>query len=308
MRPFLFSLRERAFLAKQRQRLGRLAPWHRPPADAAALLAAVRAKTLVVTVTAGRTGTTFLTHLLALCPDTTSRHEPEPSFVPVLRLAQRDPELARRFLLEYKLPFIADVPTRRYVETGHLLCKGFLEPLLALGVAPQVIALRPVAAAVATSLLSRRTVPGRGKLGLKYLLHPADPGCYRSAIGRDSPTTSSASGTRSRSSAASAPTARRSRRRAAVGGCDGRGAARRRPVPGRRRRAVPPSRRRRSRRAARRPRPHRRRHAQSECRSGRDRRSRGDGGRGCGRLSAIPELRAWVESRYQTQMDTDGHR
>jgi hypothetical protein len=43
------------------------------------------------------TGTTFLTHLLALCPDTTSRHEPEPSFVPVLRLAQRDPELARRF-------------------------------------------------------------------------------------------------------------------------------------------------------------------------------------------------------------------
>jgi hypothetical protein len=176
MRPFLFSLRERAFLAKQRQRLGRLAPWHRPPADPAALLAAVRAKTLVVTVTAGRTGTTFLTHLLALCPDTTSRHEPEPSFVPVLRLAQRDPELARRFLLEYKLPFIADVPTRRYVETGHLLCKGFLEPLLALGVAPQLIALRRSPRRVATSLLSRRTVPGRGKLGLKYLLHPSDPG------------------------------------------------------------------------------------------------------------------------------------
>ncbi len=173
---FLFRLRERAFLAKQRQRLPRLAPWHRPPTDVAALLAAVREKTLVVTVTAGRTGTTFLTHLLALCPDTTSRHEPEPSFVPVLRLAQRDPEIARRFLLEYKLPFIAGVPTRGYVETGHLLCKGFLEPLLALGAAPQVIALRRSPRRVATSLLSRRTVPGRGKLGLKYLLHPADPG------------------------------------------------------------------------------------------------------------------------------------
>jgi hypothetical protein len=176
MRPLLFALRERAFLAKQRRRLSRLSRWHRPPADVTALLAAVRAKTLVVTVTAGRTGTTFLTHLLALCPDTTSLHEPEPSFVPVLRLAQRDPDLARRFLLEYKLPFVAEVASRRYVETGHLLCKGFLEPLLGLGVTPQVIALRRAPRRVAASLLSRRTVPGRGKLGLKYLLHPADPG------------------------------------------------------------------------------------------------------------------------------------
>ena len=163
MSPLLFQLRERAFLAKQRRRLSRLDPWRRPPVD----LGAVRAKTLVVTVTAGRTGTTFLTHLLALCPDTTSLHEPEPSFVPVLRLAQHDPAVARRFLLEYKLPFVAALPTRRYVETGHLLCKGFLEPLLALGLAPQVIALRRAPRRVASSLLSRRTVPGRGKLGLK---------------------------------------------------------------------------------------------------------------------------------------------
>ena len=172
MSPLLFQLRERAFLAKQRRRLSRLDPWRRPPVD----LGAVRAKTLVVTVTAGRTGTTFLTHLLALCPDTTSLHEPEPSFVPVLRLAQHDPAVARRFLLEYKLPFVAALPTRRYVEAGHLLCKGFLEPLLALGLAPQVIALRRAPRRVASSLLSRRTVPGRGKLGLKYLLHPGDPG------------------------------------------------------------------------------------------------------------------------------------
>lgn len=171
-----FGLRERAFLAKQGRRLSRLARWHRPPADAAALLAAVRAKTVVLTVTAGRTGTTFLTRLLALCPDTTSLHEPEPSFVPVLRLAQHDPALARRFLLEYKLPCIADLPTRRYVETGHLFCKGFLEPLLGLGVAPRVIALRRAPRRVAASLLARRTVPGRGKLGLKYLVHPGDPG------------------------------------------------------------------------------------------------------------------------------------
>src|SRR5262249_19797970 len=72
MRPLLFDLRERAFLAKQRRRLARLEAWHKPPADVAALLAAIRAKTLVLSVTAGRTGTTFLTHLLALCPDSTS--------------------------------------------------------------------------------------------------------------------------------------------------------------------------------------------------------------------------------------------
>ncbi len=171
-----FRLRERAFLVRQRRRLAALAPWHRPPGDVAALLAALRRKTLVLVVTAGRTGTTFLTELLALCPDTTSTHEPEPSFVPVLRLVQHTPARARDFLLEYKLPAIAAVPTARYAETSHLLAKGFLEPLLALGLAPHVVALRRAPRRVATSLLARRTVPGRGKLGLKYLLHPLDPG------------------------------------------------------------------------------------------------------------------------------------
>ncbi len=172
----LFRLRERLVLAKHRRRLARVAAYHRPPGDPAALLAALRAKTLVFSVTAGRTGTTFVARLLALCPDTTSLHEPEPSFVRVLRLAQRDADWARRFLLEYKLPFIAARPTRRYVETGHLLCKGFLEAVLALGLVPHIIGLRRAPRRVAISLLSRHTVPGRSKLGLKYLLHPLDPG------------------------------------------------------------------------------------------------------------------------------------
>lgn len=172
----LFRFRERLLLAKYRWRLARLAFSTHPASDPPALLAAVRAKTLVVSVTAGRTGTTFVARLLALCPDTTSLHEPEPSFVRVLRVAQHDARWARRFLLEYKLPFIASRPSRRYVETGHLLCKGFLDPLLDLGLAPHVIALRRAPRRVATSLLSRRTVPGRGKSGLKYLLHPLDPG------------------------------------------------------------------------------------------------------------------------------------
>jgi hypothetical protein len=95
--------------------------------------------------------------------------------VPVLRLAQHDASVARRFLLEYKLPFIARTPTRNYVETGHLICKGFLEPLLALGIVPRIVFLRRAPRRIAASLLARRTVPGRSKLGLKYLLHPGDP-------------------------------------------------------------------------------------------------------------------------------------
>jgi hypothetical protein len=171
-----FRLRERLFLYKQRRRLSRLAAYHQPTEDIEALLAAVHAKNLVFCVTAGRTGTTYLQHLFALCPETTSLHEPEPSFVSVLRLAQHDASVARMFLLEYKLPFIIRTPTRNYVETGHLFGKGFLEPLLALRIVPRIVFLRRAPWRIAASLLTRRTVPARGKLGLKYLLHPGDPG------------------------------------------------------------------------------------------------------------------------------------
>ncbi len=176
IRAVPFRLRERAFVRKQQRRMTRLVAYHRPPGDVEALVAAVRGKNLVFTVTAGRTGTTYLQRLLALCPDTTSLHEPEPSFVPVLRLAQCRPAAARAFLLEYKLPFIIRTPTRSYVETGHPFGKGFLEPLLDLGLLPRIVLLRRGPRRVAASLLVRRTVPGRGKLGLKYLLHPRDPG------------------------------------------------------------------------------------------------------------------------------------
>jgi len=170
------SVHERAFLAKQRRRLVRIAAYRRPPTDVAALIAALQRKTLVFTITAGRTGTTYLQELLGLFPDTTSLHEPNPAFVSLLRLAQHDPDLARQFLLEYKLPSIAASERGRYVEVSHLLCKGFLEPLLGLGLRPGFVVLRRSPGRIAASYLARRTVPARTKLGLKYLLHPGDPG------------------------------------------------------------------------------------------------------------------------------------
>jgi hypothetical protein len=171
-----FVVREQSFLLNQRRRLRRLATYRVPACDIDALIERVKRKQLIFTVTAGRTGTTYLTRLLALFPDTASTHEPSPSFVYYLRQAQRSPELARHFLLDYKLPFIVELAETRYVETGHLFCKGFFEPLLDLGIVPRVVILRRHPRLIAASLLTRRTVPGRGKLGLKYLVHPGDPG------------------------------------------------------------------------------------------------------------------------------------
>jgi hypothetical protein len=170
------ALHELAFRAKQRRRLARLAAYHRPLGNEAALLSAVGRKTLVFTITAGRTGTAYLQRLFDAFPGTTSLHEPEPSYVPVLRRVQHDATLAREYLLEWKLPFIAAVPTPRYVETTHLFCKGFLEPALDLGLRPRFVILRRHPRAVAASYLRRGGVPGRSKTGLKYLLRPGDPG------------------------------------------------------------------------------------------------------------------------------------
>lgn len=167
---------EAAFLAKQRRRMVRIVAYHQPPRDRAALLDAVRRKQLVFSITAGRTGTVYLQQLLGLFPETTSLHEPEPAYVSVLRSVQHRPSLAREFLLEYKLPFIAGVTTPRYAETSHLFCKGFLEPALDLGLLPRFVMLRRSPRRIASSYLARRAVPARTKYGLKYLLHPGDPG------------------------------------------------------------------------------------------------------------------------------------
>ncbi len=173
---FSHWLGEQMFLLNQHRRLRRIEALRAGAADPAALLDAVRRMQLTFTITAGRTGTTYLTRLGELFPGTVSLHEPDPSYVYFLRQVQRRPALARRFWLEYKLPFIAALAGPRYIETSHLFCKGFLDSLLELGVRPGIILLRRHPRPIATSLLTRHTVPGRGRLGRKYLVHPGDPG------------------------------------------------------------------------------------------------------------------------------------
>ena len=133
-------------------------------------------KTLIFTVTPGRSGTKYLTALLGSVPGVASHHEPVPDYVTVMRRAQQDPEVAFAFLRDVKLPTIAAMPSPIYAETSHLFCKGFLEPAILIGLRPKLIVLRRPPSEVAWSLFERDTIPTRTPYGCLYLLDPRDPG------------------------------------------------------------------------------------------------------------------------------------
>jgi len=174
--PLSVALRERFYMLRQGRRMRRIARYRHADVDARAVVEAVRRKQLVVTITAGRSGTTYLASVLGILPGVSSPHEAPPHYVYAMRHAQHDRDAARRFLLEYKLPTIAAAPAPRYADVNHLLCKGFLEPLLDLGIIPGAILLRRAPRAVATSWLTRGQIPGRNRGGLRMHLHPGDPG------------------------------------------------------------------------------------------------------------------------------------
>jgi hypothetical protein len=131
---------------------------------------------LVFTVATGRCGTAFFAEMLRLVPGAVSLHEPEPQYAEVLRDVQKRPEAARAFLVKRKLPYIAAKGSAIYIETSHLFCKGFLEPLLALGIVPALLWIRRDHRAVASSMFRGGTIPGRTEKGLRFYLSPEDPG------------------------------------------------------------------------------------------------------------------------------------
>ncbi len=133
-------------------------------------------KRLIFSVTTGRSGTAYLASIFGFAAGVYSVHEPEPEYSDVLRVIQNDPAQAQKFLLEKKLPAILNSGANIYVETSHLACKGFLEPLLELGVIPDLIIHRRDPRDVALSMLRMGTIPGRSEKGLKFYLSPDDPG------------------------------------------------------------------------------------------------------------------------------------
>ena len=140
-----------------------------------ALIEQIREKQLILTVTAGRTGTAFLHNLFRLFPNVDSFHEEEPSYLHVMRRVQTQPAEATRFLEKFKFPVIAACKSGTIAETSHLFCKGFLEPMINLGVYPDLVLLRRNPRRIALSLLERNTIPGRTSTGTDYLVCPSDP-------------------------------------------------------------------------------------------------------------------------------------
>lgn len=133
-------------------------------------------KRLIFTVTSGRSGSHYLTRLLHYLPRMDVFHEESTHpYHEVLRATQEDPSIGVRFLTERKLPFIEKMEQTIFAETSHLFCKGFLEPLLDLGVVPDLILLSRNRRKIATSLFRLGTIPGRHKKALQFYLMPDDP-------------------------------------------------------------------------------------------------------------------------------------
>ncbi len=74
--------------------------------DTQKLVEKANEKNLIFTATPGRSGTTLLTRLLGILPDTAAFHEEYPGYDHVLRYVQTNPLVAKQFILTHKLPHI----------------------------------------------------------------------------------------------------------------------------------------------------------------------------------------------------------
>ena len=138
------------------------------------LLEELSDKRLCFTVTSGRSRTKLLATLLCEAADICAEHEPAPRFNYVLRAVLEYPEAAKWWLLAEKLPAIADLARshQSYAELSHLTCKGFIEPLIELGLRPCFLIISRPAREVAISLLKIGATPERTGPGRLVLIGP----------------------------------------------------------------------------------------------------------------------------------------
>lgn len=159
-------------------RLLQLKGRHRAARSSAATLQdvveAFNARRVVLTVTAGRTGTDSISQLFKHLPDTHSSHEPNPNYRFILARVQNDPKAAARFFWYLQAPALIERHRSRVFESSHLFCKGLFEPCIAAGFRPSILNIRRDARAVALSLLRKNAVPGRTGAGRRYLISPND--------------------------------------------------------------------------------------------------------------------------------------
>lgn len=135
---------------------------------------------LILTATPGRSGTQLLSNLLNLLPGVTAEHEPAPYIDNVYWRLRSEPLLARKWLIHNKIPTmlnkIKSTNASVYIETSHMLCKGFFEPLLDLGLAFDLIILTRDPRAIAMSMYYLNDIPMRSKTGRRWYVNPDDSG------------------------------------------------------------------------------------------------------------------------------------
>lgn len=134
-------------------------------------------KRFIFTITTGRSGTQYLSKMMSLL-SVTSDHEGHPRFSDHLAKVQFNQELAYKFWVEEKLPHIASTPHPYYVDLSHLFCKGFVEPLLDIGIIPDVIVHRRNPRDVALSFYKLGSIPSqknREKSPRDFHIFPDDP-------------------------------------------------------------------------------------------------------------------------------------
>ena len=129
---------------------------------------------LIFLISTGRSGTEYLTQVLALFRDVHAEHEPEPSFTNAFRTIAAAPHVAPQFWCEQKLPSIARSNAHIYAETSHLACKGFLESAIELGLRPTLVHLVREYRDTAQSMLALNTIPSRTYNGVRFYLGPND--------------------------------------------------------------------------------------------------------------------------------------
>ena len=136
-------------------------------------------KRLCFTVTPGRSGTKLLAELLRESAGISAEHEPSPRFNYVLRSILECPDAARWWLETEKLPAIAQRmgADAVYAETSHLTCKGFIEPMLDIGLRPVLLMIARRPRDVAKSLFKVGAIPERSSSGRLVLIGPRHSPC-----------------------------------------------------------------------------------------------------------------------------------
>lgn len=130
---------------------------------------------LIFTSTNGRSGSDMLHTLFGGFHDLTTTHEPEPDFRHLRPFAAESKVLAKNWLKYVKLPAIAELPGSIYVETSHMFCKGYVEPMVALGQAFDLIVLVRPARQIALSMCRLPAVPGSGPWARCFYVSPGEP-------------------------------------------------------------------------------------------------------------------------------------